>query len=179
MKYFISEFNLYVCNHFINKIPAHWIRLAYYRRIMRYIIGSGSSIHLGCVFDATLKLTIGKNSVVNAGCRLDSRGEIYIGSNVSISNDVIILTADHDIDTPGMNGRVKQVFIDDYVWVGTRATILPGVRIGRGAVVAAGALVVKDVAPYDVVAGVPAKVIKQRKCKDNYTYSASYKRLLH
>ena len=160
----------------MSHIPSHHVRLWFYRIVMKFSIEKGSYIFMGCSFDCTKSLTIKKNSVINAGCRLDARGGIYVGENVSISNEVVILTADHDMDSPDMMGRRKRVTIEDYVWVGTRAMILPGVTVGKGAVIAAGSVVTKDVSPYNVVAGVPAKVIKNRLQKDDYTYTASYKR---
>lgn len=132
---------------------------------------------MDCTFDCKKNLTIGDNSVINSKCRLDPRGGIVIGNNVSISNEVIILTADHDLSTPALDGRVRGVKIADYVWIGTRAIIMPGVKIERGAVIAAGALVAKDVGAFDVVAGVPAKVIKRRESNTTLHYSASYRRL--
>jgi len=108
---------------------------------------------------------------------MDTRGGIKIGNNVSISSDVVILTADHDMDNENMDGRNKGVIINDYVWIGTRATLLPGVNIGYGAVVATGAVVTKDVPPYGVAAGVPAKVIKYRNSNNGFNYTANYRRL--
>ncbi|GAB1858090.1 hypothetical protein MHTCC0001_29270 [Flavobacteriaceae bacterium MHTCC 0001] len=175
MKQFFSELRLYLCNNFINIVPSHFIRNWYYKKIMRFSIGVNSSFLMRCVFDCTEDLSIGKNSVVNARCRIDNRGGISIGENVSISSDVTILTADHDMDSPDFAGRNRSVNIEDYVWVGTAAMIMPGVSIGKGAVVAAGAIVTKDVEPYHVVAGIPAKFIKERKRNLNYT--SSYKRL--
>jgi maltose O-acetyltransferase len=102
-------------------------------------------------------------------------GGITIGKNVSISQEVIILTADHDLNSPGFTGRNKGVVIEDYVWIGTRATILPGVKIGYGAVVAAGAVVTNNVEAFSVVGGVPAKPISQRA--DVLNYSTSYRRI--
>ena len=121
-----------------------------------------------CTFDAARGLSIGKDSVINARCRLDTRGGIHIGNAVSISQEVIILTADHDADSTDFAGRNRKVVIEDYVWIGTRAMILPGVNIGRGAIVAAGAVVSKDVEPFTVVAGVPAQCIKKRRQDINY-----------
>jgi acetyltransferase-like isoleucine patch superfamily enzyme len=172
---FLSELRLYFCNHFISNIPSHTIRLFFYRKFMVFNIGEGSSIFMGCKFDCAKGLTIGINSVINARCRLDSRGGLLIGDNVSISEEVIILTADHDMDTPNFAGRNKNVIIGDYVWIGTRAMILPGVNIGKGAVVAAGSVVTKNVNDFEVVGGIPAKFIKKRS--ENLYYKLYYQRV--
>lgn len=176
-KSFISEVQLYTCNNLIPHVPSHTIRLWFYKKIMEFKIEKGSHIFMGCRFDCTRNLIMGKNSVINPNCRFDVRGGIKIGDNVSISNDVIILTADHDIDSIDMLGRERAVVLEDYVWIGTRAMIMPGVTVSKGAVVAAGAVVTKSVKAFDVVAGVPAKVIKQRFFRTNFNYDASYKRL--
>jgi maltose O-acetyltransferase len=141
---------------------------------MKFKISKGSAILMHCYFDAAKGFEMCDNSVINANCRIDTRGGIKIGNNVAISANVILLTADHDMDN-NMKGRNNPIFIDDYVWIGTRAMILPGVTINKGAVVAAGAVVTKDVEDRDVVAGIPAKVIRKRK--ESFSYIASYRRL--
>src|SRR5205085_1627321 len=98
-------------------------------------------------------LKIGRNCVINQKCRLDPRGGITIGDNVSISAEVCVLTGDHDPSAPDFASRNSPVFIHDYVFVGTRAMILRGVTVGRGAVIAAGAVVTKDVGELSIVAG--------------------------
>uniref|UniRef100_UPI003F4E7103 acyltransferase n=1 Tax=Flavobacterium ovatum TaxID=1928857 RepID=UPI003F4E7103 len=130
---------------------------------------------MDCKFDCAKGLTIGNNSVINANCRLDSRGGLEIGNNVSISEDVILLTADHNEDLLGVVNREKNVYIDDYVWIGTRAMILPGVNINKGAIIAAGSVVTKNVEALVVVGGIPAKFIKIRP--EKFDYTANYKRL--
>ncbi|MEJ7560469.1 MAG: acyltransferase [Pedobacter sp.] len=142
---------------------------------MNFNIGEHCSVHMHCSFDCAKNLSIGKNSVVNAKCRLDNRGRIVIGENVSISQEVLILTADHDVDAADFAGRSLTVHIEDYVWIGTRAIILPGITIGKGALIAAGAVVTKDVIPYAIVAGVPARVIKMRRT--DLKYETKYRRL--
>jgi acetyltransferase-like isoleucine patch superfamily enzyme len=117
------------------------------------------------------KVKIGENSHINRGCLLDGRGGITIGQNVSVSHNVNILTGSHDMNSPGFMGVFLPVTIDDYAWISAGSTILQGVHIGKGAVVAAGAVVVKDVAPYDVVGGVPAKHIAKRNEKLDYKVS--------
>ncbi len=142
---------------------------------MGFSIGKGSSIYMNCRFDSAKGLEMGTDSVINGGCRIDTRGNVKIGSNVSISEDVIILTADHDELFDIAQPRDKMVILHDYVWIGTRAMILPGTVIAFGAVVAASATVTKDVATCNVVAGIPAKFIKMRA--NNFDYSGKYRRL--
>jgi len=93
---------------------------------------------------------------------LDGRGGLKIGNSVSISPDVQIFTAQHDMNDLDFKSVYNPVIINDYAWIGTRAMLLPGVHIGKGAVVAAGAVVTKDVPEYTVVGGVPARPIKER-----------------
>jgi acetyltransferase-like isoleucine patch superfamily enzyme len=168
LKGIFSELRLYLCNEWIAGVPSHRVRLWFYKAVMKFTIGNKSSIHMHCSFDSTKGLAIGNNCVISPKCRLDARGGIFIGNKVGISQEVIILTADHDINSTTGSGRTKGVVIADYVWIGTRATILPGVTIGKGAVVAAGAVVTKNVEPYSVVGGVPAKLMAQRNQDLNY-----------
>jgi acetyltransferase-like isoleucine patch superfamily enzyme len=182
MNRILSELRLYVCNNIISHFPSHTIRLWFYRKVMKFSIGTGTTIYMNCKFDCAKGLTVGNYSCINANCRLDSRGLLEIGNNVSISEDVIFLTADHNEDLLGILGREKKVYIADSVWIGTRAMILPGVTIGKGAVVAAGAVATKDVEPLTVVGGIPAKFIKLRPSNakesiENFNYKSSYKRL--
>ena len=81
---------------------------------------------------------------------------VVIGDRVTINDGVTILTASHDLSDPAWRVFCKPVQIDDYAWIAQNSTIMPGVRIGRGAVVGAGAVVGRDVEPYAVVAGNPA-----------------------
>jgi len=175
MRVFLSELRLYICNHIISHIPSHNIRLWYYKKVMGFKIGKGSSIYMNCKFDSPKGLEMGIDSVINGGCRIDTRGHVKIGSNVSISEEVIILTADHDDLFDFIEARNKKVIIDDYVWVGTRAMILPGSTIEYGAVVAASATVTKNVPSCHVVAGIPAKFIKMRL--NSFDHSGKYRRL--
>ena len=176
MKKILSELRLYVCNHIIGKIPSHTCRLAFYRYIMGFKLDEGVAIHLGACFECARGLKIGKNSVINQNCKLDSRGSISIGSNVLISPETNIITADHDPKC-NLEGRSRPVVIEDYVFVGTRAMILPGVMIHRGSVIAAGAVVTRDVSPFQIVAGIPARKIGSR-CPGT-DYSTFHRRLFH
>ncbi len=177
MSAFLSEFRLYLCNHWVSNIPSHTIRLWYYRKVMGFKIGKGSTIFMGCKFDCAGGFIMGENSVINENCRLDSRGKLEICRNVIISSDVQLITMDHDTDIMGKEKFLKKIQIEDYAWISTRAIILPGVLIGSGAVVAAGAVVTKDVPPLTVVAGVPAKFLRLKEPLTNYT--VDYRRLFH
>ena len=90
------------------------------------------------------------------------RYKIITGSDVSIGPEATILTLGHDPQSPDFADQGGDVIIGDHVWIAYRAIILPGVRIGDGAVVAAGAVVSKDVEPYTIVAGVPARQVGER-----------------
>lgn len=124
-------------------------------------------------FDTIGNITIGENTTINRGCRLDGRGGLTIGNNVSISAETCILTAEHDIQSSDFKGREEPVRIEDYVFAGTRAMILPGVSLYKGAVVAAGAVVSKDVEAYTVVGGIPARFIGKRN--SNLDYDCSFR----
>jgi len=159
---------LFVCNRLVAHFPSHWVRQWFYRAAMQFEIGERSFIFMGAEFDTRRLFKLGDHSTINQDCRLDNRGGLEIGNNVSISAYVCILTADHDPRSPSFAGRTKPVRIADYVFVGTRAMILPGVTVGRGAVIAAGAVVTKDVGERMIVAGCPAKEIGSRTADLNY-----------
>ncbi|WP_407415869.1 sugar O-acetyltransferase [Methanobrevibacter sp.] len=107
---------------------------------------------------------LGKNVFINSGCRFQDQGGIYIGDNVLIGHNVVMATLNHEED-PKKRGNLvpAPIRIGNDVWIGSNATILPGVTIGDGAIVAAGAVVTKDVAENSVVAGVPARYLRDVK----------------
>lgn len=107
-------------------------------------------------------ITIGKNVFINSGCHFQDQGGIEIGSGTLIGHNVVLATINHDLN-PSMKRKnhYAPIKIGNNVWIGSNATVLQGVTIGDWAVIAAGAVVIKDVAPYTVVGGVPAKVIKK------------------
>ena len=128
---------------------------------------------MGCRFLNGRKIHLGERNVINFGCLLDGRRyEIHIGNDVSIGPEATILTLGHDPQSPDFADRGGDVVIGERVWIGYRAIILPGVTIGDGAVVAAGAVVTKDVEQYSIVAGAPAKKIKDRN--RNLKYGLSF-----
>jgi acetyltransferase-like isoleucine patch superfamily enzyme len=116
---------------------------------------------MGCFITGS-KIEIGNNTVINRGTYLDGRVELKIGNNVNVSQYTVIHTLTHDPQNPDFTCVCKPVEIHDHVWIGTRTIILPGVILGEGAVVGAGAVVTKNVPPYKIAVGNPAKVIKDR-----------------
>lgn len=112
-------------------------------------------------------IKVGKNVFINSGCCFQDQGGIEIGDNVLIGQQVVIATLNHDlIPEKRANMYPAPVKIGNGVWIGAHATVLSGVTIGDGAVVAAGAVVNKDVPANTVVGGVPAKIIKTIKESD-------------
>ena len=99
---------------------------------------------------------------------MDGRDKLFIGDHVDIASEVMIYNAEHDVQSNDFRAVKKPVEISDYVFIGPRAIILPGVKIGKGGVVGAGAVVTKDVEDYSIVGGVPAKEIGQRIKNLNY-----------
>jgi maltose O-acetyltransferase len=124
---------------------------------------------MGCRFLNGRKVFFGERNVINFGCLFDGRRyAIKTGSDVSIGPEATLLTLGHDPQSPDFADRGGDVLIGDRVWIGYRALILPGVKIGEGAVVAAGAVVTREVEPFAIVAGVPARKISERTRKLNY-----------
>lgn len=174
-------------------IPSHTIRLFLYRYLFGLKIGRDSSIHWLARFNNPAGISIGHNTIIGNDAFLDGRSKrqlkagesriksyfseffgqgerpLTIGNNVSIAGEVRIYTMEHDIDSPDFDEISAPVIIDDYVVIGSRAMILPGVHVGKGAVIASGAVVTKDVEPYTVVGGVPAVFIKNRNKNLKYT----------
>lgn len=164
---FLRGLKYYIATYWVAHLPSFRLRHWYYRRIMKYSIGRDSSLHMG-LFVTGQNIKIGDNVVINRRVYLDGRIGVRIGNNVSISPEVYILSMEHDPNDPKFSTRGGIVSIGDHVWLGARAMILPNVHIGEGAVVAAGAVVTKDVLPYQIVAGVPARQIGNRSRQIDY-----------
>lgn len=148
-------------------VPCHFFRKTLYR-LCGVNIGRNSSFHWRTRFYKPWKLSVGKNSIIGNDAMLDARNGITIGNNVSLSMGVWIWTMEHDPQDPYYGAKGGGVVIEDYVWVSCRTIILPGITLGKGSVVAAGAVVTKDVPPYAIVGGNPAKIIGQRTKKLQY-----------
>lgn len=158
----LGSFSTLLYNGFISHVPSRklrWIAL----KLWLGDVGRGTAVQRGCSFLNGRKVSLGPRNVINFGCLLDGRKfAIRTGADVSIGPEASILTLGHDPQSPGFADRGGEVVIGDRVWIAYRAIILPGVTIGEGAVVAAGAVVTRDVEAYAIVAGNPAKVVGQR-----------------
>ena len=124
---------------------------------------------MGCRFLNGRKIFLGERNVINWGCVLDGRKfAVRTGNDVSIGPEATILTLGHNPQSPDFADLGGDVTIGDHVWIAYRAVSLPGVTIGEGAVVAAGAVVTRDVEPFAIVAGVPARKIGERSRNLDY-----------
>lgn len=149
-------------------VPFHSIRNFYFR-ICGVKIGKNSYIHMGARFYFPAGVKIGEGTIIGDHTFLDGRAPLIIGDNVDIASQVLIYNSEHNINSEGFDPIEEKVEIGDYVFIGPRAIILPGVKIGKGAVVAAGAVVTQDIKEFEIVGGVPAKPIGERKNKNpNY-----------
>ena len=115
-----------------------------------------------CRLDCPWNISIGERSSIGERAWIYALTKVEIGHDCCIGEEVRLLTGSHDVSSPTFDLVMKPIVIEDYVWIATGAMILPGVTIGEGAVVAAGAVVTKDVQPWTVVGGNPAKEIKKR-----------------
>lgn len=160
------------------KLPESYAKVHFFSKRIRYLmckfifqsIGKEVNIERNVFFGNGRNIQIGDYSGIGINARV--QGPLQIGSHCMMGPDVIIYTRGHnieDVEVPMMfqgDTPEREVIIEDDVWIGARAILLPGVRIGRGSVVAAGAVVTKDVEPYTIVGGVPAVVIKSRRSKE-------------
>ena len=111
--------------------------------------------------DCGKNIVIGKNVFINSGCRFQDQGGIKIGDGTLIGHNVVLATINHDIDPKKRSDmHLSPINIGNNVWIGANATILPGVTVEDGAIIAAGAVVTKDVPANVIVGGIPAKIIK-------------------
>ncbi len=160
---YILDFELFIVR-VAGFVPFYFIRwLIYLGAGVK--IGKGVHIYMGAQFFYPANVEIGEGSAIGQNAFLDGRAKLKIGKQVDLASDVMIYNSKHDINAEDFHAICAPVEIGDYVFIGPRAIIMPGVRIGKGAIVAAGAIVTKDVPEYAVVGGVPAKVIGERNLK--------------
>ncbi|MCL1825582.1 MAG: acyltransferase [Betaproteobacteria bacterium] len=153
------------------KISFHFIRNFIYKYVFRMKMMKGAIIYGGVEIRRPDKLTVGKGSVVGHDCILDARNMIEIGENVNIGNGVWLWSTQHNHRSQKFDNKfskVMKIVVHDRVWLGPRVTVLPGCIIGEGAVIGAGSVVTKDIEPFTINAGIPAKKVGERSRDIDY-----------
>ena len=173
INYFI-DFELMILR-WVGHIPSHLVRKFIYS-LSGIKIGRGSTIHMWANFFQPNNICIGEDSIIGDHIFMDGRADLSIGNHVDIASSVMIYNSEHDIESNDFHATLEAVKIEDYCFIGPRVIILPGVKIEKGAIVAAGAVVTQNVPPFKIVGGVPAKVIGERKNK-NLKYKLGRARL--
>ena len=161
----------------VGRIPSHFIRNFLYRHVFCVRLMNNAVIYGGAEIRAPEQLVIGAGSVIGDESKLDARNGIEIGDNVNFSTGVWIWSEQHEVNSETFSVSTKtnkKVEIHNRVWLGSRVIVLPGVTIGEGAVVASGAIVTKDLVPFGIYAGIPAKKIGERNHELTYTFSGQH-----
>lgn len=159
---------------FVSRIPSHFVRKEIYKRIFSMKIAENVVIYKGLVVRKPQNISIGKGSVIGDDNMLDGREGIFIGENVNLSSQVRIWTGQHSVQGKKFEYEGSAVTIGNRAWISGNVTILPGVSIAEGAVVASGAVVTKNIEPYTIYAGVPAKKIGERNRQIDYDFVGSH-----
>ena len=157
----------------IMSIPIHAIRLFYLKLLLKGARKSKNlRLHRHIRAIQYGRISIGDNTYINRNVLLDGRSGLEIGSNVDIGEYVKIWSLEHNPNDENHSSRGEKTIIEDHVWIAPWSMIMPGVRIGRGAVVGGGSVVTKDVPPLAIVAGAPARIIGTRENSLSYTINA-------
>ncbi len=163
-----------VYNCVASRLPLQSWRIAVARAVgVRFAQPSTAALMWAVELWSARNLQIGANTVIGPRVMLDARGGITLGASVNVSGGVQMQTAKHLVDDPDFAAVDAPIVVGDRVWIGMGATILGGVTLGEGAVVAAGAVVTSDVPPFTVVGGVPARVLRERS--RDLRYSLDYR----
>ena len=158
----------------MSTFPSNAVRKLYYKAI-GCNIAKKVVFHFKTEIRCPWRLTVGEGTIIGDNAILDAREGLTLGRNVNLSSNVSIYTLQHNHRSPDFGAafpdRAMAVVVGDRVWLGSNVVVLPGVAIGEGAVVCAGAVVTKDVAPYAVVAGIPARQVSTRPQVLEYEFS--------
>jgi len=158
----------FLYNSLVGRFPLRWLRKLYLKAWLGNL-GVGSGVQMGCRIMNGRKVHLGDRNVINFGCLFDGRKyHIRTGHDVSIGPEAAILSLGHSPRSSDFADQGGDVVIGNRVWIGYRAIILPGITIGDGAVVGAGAVVTEDVEPFAIVAGNPARKIGERSKELGY-----------
>ena len=158
----------------ISKIPSNSIRCWMVKRILASGVSRNTVIYHGAIFRGAPKIDIGQGTVIGDDCLLDGRGGLTIGENCNLSTGVKIWTAQHDMNSPDFAYEDAEVKIGNRCWISGGVTILPGVTIGEGCVIASAAVVTKNCEPFGIYAGIPAKRIGERNQDLRYVFDGKH-----
>jgi acetyltransferase-like isoleucine patch superfamily enzyme len=161
-----SDFRLRLLTD-LGYVPSHAVRKFFYRQA-GMTVPTSTSIHWRCEFYAPERISFGEHCTIGDSCFLDGRSGLSFGHSVNLGSHVSIYTREHAVDDPNFAETGAPVAVGDHAWIASHAIVLPGINIGEGAVVAAGAVVVKDVRPFSMVGGNPARLIRQRSTDLRY-----------
>lgn len=159
-------------------VPSFFIRDFIYKNILGVKIGLNTTLHYGAEIRNHSCLILGKGTIVGDKALLDARNGIILGENVNISSNVSIYTHQHNHrfhDFRATTNAHSCVKIGNRAWIGPNVIILPGVEIGEGSVVGAGAVVTKNIAPYTINVGIPAKEVGCRTKELDYSFKGKNK----
>lgn len=165
LKLINENLKVYMTNSFINLLPTNKMRASLLRHYGSVIDGRVRFMK-GIEFRGVNGLRIEDGVSIGPHVLLDGRCGLTIKRNAVIAYESIIWTMNHDYNDEHFCSKGAPVIIGEYSWICSRAIILPGITIGEGAVVASGAVVTKNVDPYTIVGGIPAKVIGKREKKE-------------
>jgi len=165
--------------HEVAFIPSHHLRRFIYKTL-GVKMGKNNVFYFGTELRSLASIQMGDGNQIGDNALLDGRRGLVMGNNINLSSNVSIWTLQHDHRDPNFACRPEggKVTIGDRAWLGCNVIVLPGVTIGEGAVCCAGCVVTKDVKPYTVVAGIPAKKVNERPHNLTYHFSDRSCRLL-
>lgn len=150
------------------RVPTQFLRKLIFRHIYGVNMAPGSAIYNASEIICPWNIELGKNSILGIGNIIDARGGLRIGDNVNLGHRVCIWTEQHLVNDTDFKSAVAPVTIGDRAWVSSNTTVLPGVCVGSGAVISAGAVLVKDADPFGIYSGNPAKRIGTRSFELRY-----------
>jgi acetyltransferase-like isoleucine patch superfamily enzyme len=160
----------------LGKIPSQKYRIFILKHIFRMDISAKVVIYSWDTIRAPWNISVGEGTIIGNDAYLDGRNYLKIGRNVNISGRATIHTEQHDINDSYFRSLQSggMVTIEDRAWVSSNTIILPGVKVGEGAVLAAGAVMTKDAEPFSIYVGIPAKKIKARNNELKYEFDGTY-----
>lgn len=175
----INKVDLYLyglCRYYsilIGRLPSQRIRNFLMRKCLCMDISPRAVLYGGFEIRTPWKIHIGE-SVIGVGALLDGRNGISIADRVCLAQNVKIFTVQHDVNDPHFAAWGQGVTLNEYSWISSGTTILPGITVGEGAVLASGAVATKNLEPYGVYAGIPAKKTSERNHTLNYETCHGY-----